>query len=111
MNDYLGNFIPFENANAESQSFQYKFKANSSFGYYIVRTYDDDNERLSSSPMHIYMQIDSPASASNYYRASNLYHQNIRVTRTDYSKQYFITVVYPGLCLGKLTFYAADIFI
>ena len=108
MNDYLGNFIPFENANAESQSFQYKFKANSSFGYYIVRTYDDDNERLSSSPMHIYMQIDSPASASNYYRASNLYHQNIIAVKRNFTSDFYVTVTCPYQCKGKLTYYTSD---
>ena len=108
MNDNLGNFIPFENANAESQSFQYKFKANSSFGYYIVRTYDDDNERLSSSPMHIYMQIGSPASASNYYRSSNLYHQNIIAVKRNFTSDFYVTVTCPYQCKGKLTYYTSN---
>ena len=107
MNDFLGNYIPFENPNAESMSFQYKFKANSSFGYYIVRTYDD-NERLSSSPMHIYMQIESPASASNYYRASNLYHQNIIAVKRNFTSDFYVTVTCPYQCKGKLTYYTSN---
>ena len=75
--DELENMDSIENKEPNEKSFEYKFRTNSSFDYYIIRTYEDRNNKLYSSPMHIYMHPNQVASASNYYRVSNLYHENI----------------------------------
>ena len=74
--------------------------------YSIIRTYANEDNK---SGLHLLFDTKEIPMKNNYEMASNLYHQNIMVTRTDYSKQYFITVVCPGPCQGKLTFYASDL--
>ena len=106
--DELENMDSIENKEPNEKSFEYKFRTNSSFDYYIIRTYEDRNNKLYSSPMHIYMHPNQVASASNYYRASNLYHENIIAIKKNFAKEFYITVICPYQCKGKLTYYVSN---
>ena len=89
----------------DSGVFSYNVTHTSSRVYAIIRTYAND---MNYSAMHIlYSSFEIPTS-KNYQRASNLYQENLMVVRREEATTFFITVVCPGRCDGKITYYSSD---
>jgi hypothetical protein len=85
--------------------FQFHVTSPADRKYIILRTY---TIHYSSGPLHILMHPSQPATKDNYQSASNLYHENVIVVRSDYAQNFFITVYCPEKCNGKLSFYRSD---
>lgn len=63
--------------------FQFHVTSPADRKYIILRTY---TIHYSSGPLHILMHPSQPATKDNYQSASNLYHENVIVVRSDYAQ-------------------------
>ena len=89
----------------ESGAFSFNVTHTSNKVYAIMRTYINE---IKSSAMHIlYSSIEVPT-IRNYQRASNLFVENLMVVRREEATNFYITVICPNKCDGKLTFYSND---
>ena len=103
IDDEIGKYQEFESVNPTIYQFNVSVTTNNK--YSIIRTYElEDND----SGIHILFSSTEIPTINHYERGSNLYRENIMVIKTDYTKQFFISICCPGPCKGRVTYYASD---
>ena len=102
---------PFEHSEDRIKSFDYEVNIKGTIDdkYIIIRTYDKEQNDLSSSLMQIYFSPSEIPSHKKYTKAGHLYHENILVLKNDIKDKFYVTVQCPNQCNGFLSIYTSDI--